>query len=160
MEYHEYPFSPSGLPVSGHRASPGIFGSRPPISRSLAAGNDDADRGGNGEPPDQGVEAIDDVGEAPSGVRVAFTDDEFTNAPDDGGDPGHPPSYTQIDPVQSGVGGQVPWHEQGPSQTPAPRTTSTSQVWTAEDPVEIGVQTPFSGREHPDDTNDDEGQRR
>ena len=163
MEHRAYPFTPSGLPVSGGSvrgpgrlsASPGYV-IRRSLRRSLGddgdgnngdnAIDDGNNDGGDGSDDRSGVVAMEDektapvigpqgpIGDEPSGVRVTLPD-----AADGDGDPVTPPPYTQLDPAQSAVGMQdVPWHS-GPGRTPKPRTTPTSQV-DADGNVKIGVQ--------------------
>jgi hypothetical protein len=104
------------------------------VDQDDAGDGDDQD--GNGDGSDaiyQGIQQIDDIGEQPSGARVSFVADSVTGAPeshgDDDGTPDKPPTYTRLDPAQSDVASVPPWHQQGPGQTPAPRTTPFTQVW-------------------------------
>ncbi len=96
--------------------------------------------------PVQGIQSVDGIGEGPSGIRVDLSTPDIplpirlpglADAP--------PPPTSTLGPT-SAVNEQVPpWHDQGPSHTPAPQTSPTGgQVWDST--VEIGVNQPWPGR--------------
>jgi hypothetical protein len=74
--------------------------------------------------------------------------DRDSDGDDDDGDgddsPDNPPGYVTVDAAQSAVGSRPPW-QNGPSGTPKPYTTSTSQV-DASGGCVPGVQLPTLGR--------------
>jgi hypothetical protein len=136
--------------------------SRPPVRRSMAGDDDveaadDGDAGGPGDGDNgdgngdsdsdsligvnQGIDVIDAIGEAPSGVRVSFDIDPVTGAPGDG-TPDDPPSYT-VPAGQSAVGmHEVPWQAEQPGDLPPNHSNPYTQVWPGK-AVIVGQQTPY-----------------
>ena len=92
-----------------------------------------ADIGALGGPIDQGIEDIGNIGHGASGIipNLIVPHDDL-------------PVGIELPPT-SAINPMVPpWQDQSPSQTPAPQTTSSTQVWPGRT-VEIGVQQPWPG---------------
>ena len=93
---------------------------------------------GPGVDKSQGIAPV--IAEGPSGLGgKPNVRDPLTGAP------GTPPLYTRPAKAQSAIGSkEVPW-QSGPSATPTPASTSTTQVWSPlTTPIgTIGTQTPW-----------------
>ncbi len=134
---------------------PGTVDETPDLSiGNVHTFNDDPTRppstapiGGLGPSASQGIQPIDGIGDQASGIRVDLTtpsDDiplsirlpGLADAPPD-------PPTSSLGPT-SPIAGTPPWHQQGQSDTPAPATSATTQVWPGRT-VSIGTNTPWPG---------------